>query len=129
VRLAKSGLGTLLADGGAIVAAHGGYEHEPEAFIAGLGMIAAGLLTKAGAEADTRYLDLAPQSIYVLPLRLGRRTDVTVEVDGDPGSRRVLHGFAPGRAGDPRVAYVRLHGPDSPAAPTIDIPAPPETTR
>jgi len=111
VRRAKSLIGNALMGGGALVAAHG---RDTETKLAGLGLIAAGLLSKPGARADVRYLEMLPQSIFLVPLRLGETSDVQAMVEGDPGSRLGLPNVKPGKPGEPRAMYLRLHGRDSP---------------
>jgi hypothetical protein len=112
VRRAKSLIGRALTAGGAFVLfSSDKSEHQ----LAGAGMILAGLLTQSGAKADTRYLEFAPQSIYLVPLRLDGTRELRVGVDGDPDSTMVLPDVDPGDARSPRAIYLRLHGRDSPS--------------
>lgn len=123
IRRAKSLIGDALIAGGYIVGATGrGDDHGRQ--LAALGMIIAGFLTKSGAKADTRYLEYAPQSIYLAPLMLQETTDLTVRVEGDAGSALVLPDFQPGRPGAPRAVYLRLHGQDSPSPPWLTASTP-----
>ena len=118
IRRAKSAIGDALIAGGYIVAATGsGRSSSKDGFtqqLVGIGMVLAGYLSKSGAKADTRYLEFAPQSIYVVPLQLEQASDLRVMVEGDVGSAMVLPDFQPGRPGAPRAVYLRLHGRDSP---------------
>ena len=113
IRRAKSRIGNLLLTGGAITLAHGASSTSEGAAIAGVALMLAGALTKLGARADTRYLEFAPQSIYLVPLLLEGSGDLRVGVEGDPGSTMVLPDFEPGRPGAPQAVYLRLHGLDS----------------
>ena len=110
IRRAKSVIGDALILGGAVVATHGDRDNA----LVGAGMLLAGLLSKSGAKADTRYLEFAPQSIYLVPLRLTDRCDLRLSVQGDEGSTIILPDVYPGDAGRPRVVYLRMHGADSP---------------
>lgn len=117
VRVAKSKIGNTLLTSGAITMAAGAMSNDSGAAaiagVVGLMMMLLGALAKAGAEADTRYLEFAPQSIYVAPLRLGDNGELRVGVEGDPGSTIVFPGFRPGTPGAPQAVYLRLHGLDS----------------
>jgi hypothetical protein len=108
VRKLKSGLGTGLVVGGAAVAAN---SDDSGTALAGLGMILAGALLKSGARADTRHLEFLPQSIYLLPLRLGGRCDLEVYAEDNRDSAVVLGDFEPGTVREPRAVYLRIHGP------------------
>jgi hypothetical protein len=59
----------------------------------------AGLLTKSGAQGDTRYCEFMPQTIYVAPLRLNQPTDLRISVPDDPKSLVVLDDVRPGTPG------------------------------
>ncbi len=119
VRRAKSAIGRVLLAGGAITTGAGLHNDSGGAALAGLGLMVAGLLTRAGARADTRYLEFAPQSIYLVPVLLERRGDLELRVEGDAGSTVVLPGFEPGRPGAPRAVYLRVHGRDGPDPPWL----------
>ncbi len=110
VRKAKSRIGDLLLAGGVITLASSDSEG---AALAGFALMLTGALTKLGARADTRYVEFAPQSIYLVPLLLEGPGTLRVGVEGDPGSTMVLPGFEPGRPGAPQAVYLRLHGLDS----------------
>ncbi len=114
IRIAKSVIGDVLVVSGFAVAAHGGNRDSLETVLAGLGMMAAGALTKSGAKGDTRYFEFAPQSIYIVPLALGDVSDLELAIQGDVGSRVVLDNVRPGTAENPRTIYLRIHGADSP---------------
>jgi len=114
VRRAKSAIGQGLMAGGTIVAASAGRrDHEQQ--LVGMGMVLAGLITRSGAKADTRYLEFAPQRIFLVPIRLGDVGDLHVMIEGDGGSTMVLPNVEPGTPRSPRAVYLRLHGGDSPS--------------
>ncbi len=114
VRAAKSMIGHALMTGGSIALARGDSRDSQSAAMVGLAMMLAGGLTRAGAQADTRYMEFAPQSIYLVPLSVQQTCTLRLLVEGDPGSTLVLPGFVPGRPGAPRAVYLRLHGLDGP---------------
>ncbi len=114
VRRAKSFIGNALVAGGTIVSATGDWD-DYEQQLVGAGMILAGMLTRSGAMADTRYLEFAPQRIFLVPMHLGAIMDVTVMIEDEPGSMMVLPDVQPGTTRNPRAIYLRLHGLDSPA--------------
>ncbi len=124
VRVAKSTIGNMLVTGGAITIAAGAASDDPGAAaiagIVGITMMLLGAMAKAGAEADTRYLEFAPQSIYVAPLRLNDTGELRIGVEGDSGSVIVFPGFRPGKPGAPQAVYLRLHGRDSADPPWME---------
>ncbi len=110
LRLAKSHIGTGLMLAGAFMTAHGGDHDDRDVQFAGLGMMVAGALAKAGAHADTRYCEVMPQRTYVVPLKMpAQEATITLQVEGLPASRMVLAAVRAPRAGDPAgLRYVRL---------------------
>ncbi|MFW6060515.1 MAG: hypothetical protein ACODAQ_10045 [Phycisphaeraceae bacterium] len=118
IRIAKSIVGTGLLHGGAI-AAHVGARHDSDAAVlAGLGAMAAGVLVKAGARADTRYCDVYPQRFYVVPLNVSDRGQrIELQVEGVPGSRLVLAGLDAPTGAAAQLRYVRLLHTPGGAAP------------
>ncbi|MCA9286334.1 MAG: hypothetical protein KDA22_14005, partial [Phycisphaerales bacterium] len=115
IRRAKSAIGDVLTIGGGTAAVIGGAQNSDAALIAGLGAVAMGLLLKASAQADVRYLDFAPSSIYLVPIRLNAPMDIELAVVGAPSARVVLPAFQPGTERAPRTVYLRLFGTGSPA--------------
>ena len=114
LRLAKSALGTGLIIGGGTVAAA---SDNRTAQAVGLGVLVAGLLSKATAGADTRHNEALPQRTYLALVNLGPgENQVELQVDGDPASRLVLAGLrapepadrAAQRATFVQLRYVRL---------------------
>lgn len=114
VRKAKSAIGELLVTGGAITTAVGINDDSAETALIGAGVMLAGLLTKSGAKADTRYLEFAPKSVFLVPLFLGEPVNLALSVEGSGGTRMALPQLEPGKPGSPAAYYFRLHGPDSP---------------
>lgn len=113
-RRTRSALGDAAILGGAVVI--GSRSDSSTNALVGLGVIAAGLLAKTGAEADTRFNALLPAcssiAVMSLPARPG---PLVVELAGYPATRVVLPDFAPGTPDDPAVVYLRL--PDLHASP------------
>lgn len=106
-RRARGALGDAAVLGGAVVI--GSRSDSQTNALVGLGVIAAGLLAKAGAEADTRHNALLPASSSVAVLDLPALTaPLVIEIAGYPASRTVLPEFIPGTAGAPAVVYLRL---------------------
>jgi hypothetical protein len=122
VREAKSIIGNILLVGGAIAAGVGAEAHNRDAMWAGLGAVAAGVLTKVSAHADTRYCDIMPQRFYLVPVALpgvsggggasGGGAVVNLQVQNRPFTRLALAGLAPaaGASGPATLRYVRLLG-------------------
>lgn len=112
VRVAKSMIGTALMEGGMIVAATSGRDRgkvNEAQLLAGLGAVLAGAIMKSGAAADTRHLELLPQRVYVVPMRVeSRGSTLALQVEGDEQSRLVLAGIDPPRSGELELRYVRL---------------------
>ncbi len=110
VRLAKSSLGTLFTVGGSMAAFAGAAGGNDTAVYAGLGALVAGLAMKASASADTRYLEVLPQRIYLVPIRIEQEnTTVELQVRNEDGSRLVLAGLKPPPPGvGAQLRYVRL---------------------
>lgn len=113
IRRAKSLLGDALVVGGLITTQVGGQRDSGRTQLVGLGLIGMGLLTQSGARADTRYMEFAPQLVFLVPVKLDEPGTITVTVENRPGARIVLNDFEPGTTDRPRGVYLRLHGPDS----------------
>ena len=109
VRLAKSTVGDGLLLGGAVALDYGLSSDSDAATYAGLAMLLAGAVAKAGAHADTRYCDALPQRLYVVPLHLEQAENVIeLQVDGAPSSGLVLRGLGPPDGMAAQLRYVRL---------------------
>lgn len=110
VRRAKSLIGTGLLAGGAAVTAIGIDQESKEAALVGIGMMAVGAMMKAGAHADTRYCNVMPQRMYIVPVHVGAAgATVELEVAGYRQSRLVLPDLSPPPPGQgAKLRYVRL---------------------
>ena len=110
VRQAKSILGNVLLGAGAVTTGVGAHNDNDTAVLIGIGLMAAGALAKAGAHADTRYCNVMPQRMYVVPMMITQpNTTVELEVQGRPNSRIALAGLSPPPSGQPaQLRYVRL---------------------
>ena len=110
-RQGKSAAGNVLVVAGAATTAIGADQQSWEAVGAGLGAMAIGAILKAGAHVDIRYLDVLPQRFYAVPLKIQPGDNVTLEIEGKPGSRLILAAMTPpGPAsfGAAQLRYVRL---------------------
>jgi hypothetical protein len=107
VRQAKNLIGDGLLIGGLVVA---NTNRKKEGAIVGLSAIAAGLLVKATAAADTRHLELLPQRVFVVPVNItAPNSSVVLELTGDPSSRLVLPAMSPPDSPDKfMVRYVKM---------------------
>lgn len=130
LRRDKSALGTGLLAGSAAVLAHDqqskkkrGKKHDKsdsdEAKIVAASMAVVGMILKAGAHIDTRYCDVLPQRVYLVPINItNKRTTVELAIAGKAHSRLVLAGLSPPTDGRPRLRYVRLmHAGDAASRP------------
>ena len=84
--------------------------------LVGLGLIGIGLLSKAGAEADTRHNPLLPAAVYIMVADLpdvpaGQTPpDLVLRVAGVSDAEYRIPRFAPGSPTEPAVAYFRFVG-------------------
>ncbi len=110
VRLAKNAVGDLLIVGGATAAVIGADHGSDVAVFAGLGAMALGAMAKAGSHADTRFCDVMPQRLYVVPVKIDQPGQtVELQVQGLPGSRLILTGLMPPANGALQLRYVKLN--------------------
>ncbi len=104
IRTIKTTVGTGLIAGGA----YGLTRHSHNDQAVGLGLIAAGLLLKAGSTADVRQWEMLPRTTFVLPLDLDPgRHDVTVEFPAVPGLRQTWRGLVVPDQGE-ATYYIRM---------------------
>jgi hypothetical protein len=110
VRVAKSVVGTALAAGGTMYAAQ---SRSSEGAIGGLVVAAVGMYMKATAHADTRYCEVVPQRVYVVPLQLpARGAEVMLEVaHAGAASRLCMTDLKPLGENGLLVRHVRLTDP------------------
>jgi len=111
IRQTKSTIGQALFLSGAILAA--GSDDDSTQW-AGLGMMLTGLFSRATSSADLRYLDYAPQLIYLIPLELDQPSDLDIHIEHVPDATVHLPSIEPGMRDEPRVIYLRLYHHASP---------------
>lgn len=114
IRELKSVLGDGLIIAGAVVSQID--SDSGESVLIGLGLIGAGLLSKAGAQADTRHNPLLPAAVYIMvadlpaPGETQTPPDLVLRVAGVPDAAYRIPRFAPGTTDNPAVAYFRFVG-------------------
>ncbi len=110
IRLAKNRVGDALITGGLVTAVIGDRSDSIELMGIGVGVMALGALTKAGAQADVRYADVMPQRFYIVPAKIDEPGQtVDLQIQGKPGSRLVLTGLLPPADGELHLRYVKLN--------------------
>lgn len=126
IRELKSFLGDGLIIAGTIVS---GIDSDSDTnLLVGLGLIGVGLLSKAGAEADTRHNPLLPAAVYIMVADLpdvpeGQTPpDLVLRVAGVPGAEYRIPRFEPGSPSEPAVAYFRFVGTQT--QPALSAPDP-----
>jgi hypothetical protein len=91
VRDIKSALGSALLVGGIVAASE---LKDDEAKLAGALVAGLGLLMKVGSGADTRYAELLPQRVYVVPVQVTMPgTSIELSMEGDSASATTLWGL------------------------------------
>jgi hypothetical protein len=114
IRELKSVLGDGLIIAGAVVTQV--ESDSAEGVLIGIGLIGAGLLSKAGAQADTRHNPLLPAAVYIMvanlpsPPEAQPSPDLVLQVAGVPDASYRIPRFTPGTADNPAVAYFRFVG-------------------
>ncbi len=106
IRETKAVVGTGLIAGGLMVANNGANQNSAGTALAGLGVAALGAALAASSHADTRYWEMLPRTVYVVPtaLPVGKNT-LQVNVAGATTSPFTVT-IAPNSAYN--VFYVRL---------------------
>ncbi len=105
IREAKAVIGTGMMVGGAAAVDNGAYNNNGTEALIGLGVAGVGALLAASSQADTRYWEMLPRTVYVIPAKLPPG-DSTVQVSAG-GVNSVP--FTVDMAGDKlRTFYVRL---------------------
>lgn len=103
----KSGAGTVMAGAGAALL----LSDDDEAQIAGVGLILAGLLTKANARADVRSLGVLPQRYYIVPLKMSEASGtIEVRIGNGRGESTLVPGLRGGTDGKARLVVRRVSG-------------------
>lgn len=83
IRTVKSAAGTGLIAGGAITTLSGMDRGKGDRAALGIGLMAAGLLLKAGSQADVRQWEMLPRTVFLIPLELPPgRHDIIVDFPG-----------------------------------------------
>lgn len=101
----KSGAGSVMAGAGAVLV----LSDDDEAQIAGVGLLLAGLLSKANARADMRSLGVLPQRYYIVPLKLSKTTGtIAVSIGGGMGESALVPGLRRLEGGKVRLVVVRV---------------------
>ena len=109
MRLAKSYIGSALMVAGAAVADSGSKRDSEKSQYLGYGLMVAGLFAKAGAHADTRYCEVMPQRVYVVPVSVPEGGgSVTVAVEGRAGASVTVADVPGPVGGGVALRYVRL---------------------
>lgn len=114
IRRAKSAIGTLLMGTGTGVMMAGPYEQNDKVGLIGLGAVLAGAAVRAGALADTRYCEILPQRVYLVPLTwpADRRT-VRLQIEGLAKMHCQVGGLHAAGGDTFHVAYVRMIANDT----------------
>ena len=91
--------------GGAAAADNGAYNNNGTEALIGLGVAGVGALLAASSQADTRYWEMLPRTVYVIPAKLPQGNS-TVQVSAG-GANSIP--FTVDMSGDKlRTFYVRL---------------------
>jgi tetratricopeptide (TPR) repeat protein len=111
IRAIKTTLGTASLIGGGVMLGKGlseeGHDQSRDLAI-GAGLAAAGLALKASSQADVRYWELLPRTVYVLPLKVEPGThDVTVEFPNVAGLHQTWRDIVVPEKGD-ATYYIRM---------------------
>ncbi len=105
IREAKAVIGTGMMLGGAAAADNGVYNNNGTESLIGLGVAGAGALLAASSHADTRYWEMLPRTVYVIPARLPPgESSVEVAAGGVTSPPFMVNITGPAL----RVFYVRL---------------------
>lgn len=103
----KSGAGSVMAGAGAGLL----LSDDDQTQLVGVGLILAGLLSKANARADVRSLGVLPQRYYIVPLKVSETTGtIEVSVGGGLGESTLVPGLRVSGNGKARLVVVRVPG-------------------
>jgi tetratricopeptide (TPR) repeat protein len=111
VKKVKAVIGTGMIAGGTAVAAHGAANDNKKETAIGAGVALAGILLAASSQSDTRYWELLPRTVYVIPLTLSAGQHEVVVQAGGARSAPVQMVYTPPRAGagpQDAIFYFRL---------------------
>jgi tetratricopeptide (TPR) repeat protein len=104
VRETKAVVGTGLMAGGAGAAIYGANHNNNTVALAGLGALLAGALLASSSHADTRYWEMLPRTVYVIPAALpegnnaiqvvaGQQSTTALNVKIPPGNKLNIYYF------------------------------------
>jgi tetratricopeptide (TPR) repeat protein len=106
IREAKAVVGTGLMAGGLAASEYGAYNRDQTVALAGLGASLLGAAIAASSQADTRYWQMLPRTVYVAPFHLRKGPNVIRVEAGPQISAPISLNYTPSSAY--RVFYVRL---------------------
>jgi tetratricopeptide (TPR) repeat protein len=105
IREAKAVIGTGMMLGGAAAADNGAYNNNSTEALIGLGVAGVGALLAASSQADTRYWEMLPRTVYVIPAKLPPGNSTLQVMAGGVSSQPFTVNMAGGAF---RTFYVRL---------------------
>lgn len=113
IRTIKDVAGTGLIVGGAAAGIYGADRRRDDVALAGLAAMGAGMLLKASSQADVRYWEMLPRTVFILPLRVQPGThDLTVAFPHTGGLRQSWQDIVVPQTGE-ATYYIRMqrYGP------------------
>jgi tetratricopeptide (TPR) repeat protein len=113
IRTIKDVAGTGLIVGGAAAGIYGADRHRDDVALAGLAAMGAGMLLKASSQADVRYWEMLPRTVFILPLHVEPGThDLTVAFPHTGGLRQSWQDIVVPNTGE-ATYYIRMqrYGP------------------
>lgn len=114
VRRAKSAIGTVLMGTGTGVMMTGPHDRNDAAELIGLGVVLAGAAVRASALADTRYCEILPQRVYLVPLTWpADRRNVRLQIEGLAETHCQVGGLHAAGEDPFHVGYVRMVANDA----------------
>jgi len=106
IRQAKAVVGTGMILGGLAASSYGSYHHDQTLALAGLGASLLGAAVAASSQADVRYWQMLPRTVYVAPIQLRSGPNVIRVAAGGQISPPISVNYSPSTTY--RVFYVRL---------------------
>jgi tetratricopeptide (TPR) repeat protein len=113
IRTIKDVAGTGLIVGGAAAGIYGADRRRDDVALAGLAAMGAGMLLKASSQADVRYWEMLPRTVFILPLHVEPGThDLTVAFPHTGGLRQSWQDIVVPNTGE-ATYYIRMqrYGP------------------
>ena len=111
IRKTKAVIGTGAMAVGAGVTAYGANRGDAGTALAGVGLMALGAALAASSQADLRYWEMLPRTVYVIPAVLPPgEHEVNVQVAGGAGALKINTPSGPGTNGKPKdtILYFRM---------------------